>query len=181
MTLLQPTIFDDALHGPPVQSLVAPQSLWDDLQGWWVQLADRQPARAPDTQTQIRDVRRWTNWSIRATAQRLGTTHTTLRAMEQGRPLILARSGDLRRRLYDLHDLIARIRVLVDQDAQRTSAALQAPDSHGRTALYYIAERDPARAYLAALDAARPRQRGSGLLVGSRPATPGSASSPLTD
>ena len=35
MTLLQPTIFDDALHGPPVQSLVVPQSLWDDLQGWW--------------------------------------------------------------------------------------------------------------------------------------------------
>jgi hypothetical protein len=181
MTRRQATIFDEAWQGPALTTIVAPRTLWEELQGWWVQLGPTPPASAPDAATHIRQVRKWTGWSIRATAQLLDTTHTTVLAMEQGRPLMVGRTGDLRGRLDQLHDLVSRVRILVDKYPERTADVLNTPDSDGRTALDYLRKREPSRAYLAAMDAARPRPRWTGLLVGDRPAVPGRATTSLTD
>lgn len=181
MTLLEGTLFDQAMFGAPVTAPVAsPPASFEDLGGWWVQLPRVTSVRAPDTQKLIRDLRCWTSWATRATAEALATSHTTVQALEAGRPLMAARSGDLRRRLYELHELVSRLRLLADDEPTRTRDLLCRPDAHGLSPLAYLQEGQAAKAYLAAIDAVKPRRR-AGLLVGDRPATPGTATSPLVD
>jgi hypothetical protein len=77
-------------------------------------------------------------------------------------------SGDLRQRLVEAHDLIERVYVLVDRDHERTATVLATAATGRRSAVEeLLATGDPGQAYLAALDAIRPRR--TGLLVGDRP------------
>ncbi len=183
MTVLDRTIFDHAMFGAPVSAPVAPSpAALDDLRSWWVRLPPVLPTKAPDTQLLTREIRRWTSWTTRATAAALRTSHTTVQAIEAGRPLVTARSGELRRRLYELHNLVSRLYLLAGRDPIRTGDLLASLDEAGGSPLSYLQAGAPAKAYLAAIDAVKPRQRrASGLIVGDRPATPGTATSPLID
>jgi hypothetical protein len=121
----------------------------------------------------------WTGWSARQLGDVLGTSHTTVRAVQNGRPLTAGHSGDLRRRIVDAHAVVSRIFVLADYDAARTANALDAAPGHGPSARTIMEHGDPAKAYVAALDVLRPPTEG--LLVGSHPAEPGRATAPLHD
>ncbi len=137
------------------------------------------PSRAmEEAQRQAKCLSLWTGWSSRTLAKVLDTTHTTVLGLQRGRPLQSHRSGELNERLVEAYQLIERIHQLAEADPQRTVRALSAPEATGVCAIEHLRARRPARAYLAALDALRPRQ--SGMLTGSRPAR-GDATTPLTE
>ena len=151
--------------------------LWA-LGEWVLSIPTPRVCPAPDVQVMARDLRQWTGWSTRRLAAILGTTHTTVRAVEEGRPLVAGHSGDLRRRFEEAHAVILRIHVLADRDPHRTVQLLDAvPTNGGVSAITALQERDPSRAYLAALDVLNPPTEG--LLLGAYPATPGRAVTPL--
>ena len=134
---------------------------------------------APDVQRMTQELRNWTEWSARRLANVLRTSHTTVLAIETGRPLAAGHSGDLRRHIVDAHTVVSRIFVLANRDPRRTSRALDAAQGHGLSARTLLERGEPAKAYIAALDVLRPPTEG--LLVGSHPAEPGLATAPLHD
>jgi transcriptional regulator with XRE-family HTH domain len=116
----------------------------------------------------IREIRDRTGWSARRLAEIVSSSHTTIINAENGRPLVSGHSGDLRQRIVEAHDLIERVYVLVERDPERTAAILAtAPATDRRSAMEELRDTgDVGQAYLAALDAIRPRP--IGLLVGDR-------------
>jgi hypothetical protein len=152
-----------------------------DLTDWWVQLPPHRPRPAPDVQLMVCQLRQWTGWTSRVLADALGTTHTTVLAIENGRPLIVSRSGDLRRRITNAHDLVARLIELVDHDAGRVTTVITSPSPSGVSALDQLRAGHSTRAYLTALDVLRatPARGPNDLVIGSRPAQPGGATEPL--
>ncbi|MGO9790872.1 MAG: hypothetical protein ACLP8S_15660 [Solirubrobacteraceae bacterium] len=86
---------------------------------------------------------------------------------EAGRPLLALRSGDLRRRVGEVHDVVERDHLLAEQDPGATSRLLAAAPSRGQSAVDALCAGRPETAYLAAIDALRPRP--TGMLTGSRP------------
>ena len=127
--------------------------------------------RCPDVQRTISDIRAWTNWSSRQFAAVLGTSHTTVLNAEAGRPLSALRSGDLRRRIGEVHDVVERVHLLAERDAGATSQLLATAPCEGQSAVDALRAGRPETAYLAAIDALRPRP--IGMLTGSRPRRPG--------
>lgn len=167
-------IYAEAYYGEPIglpvlQKVLNTESPFWTLGDWKLVLPKALVRRAPDVQRMIGEVRGWTGWSARQLATVLGTSHTTVLNAEAGRPLIAVRSGDLRRRVGDVHDLVHRVYLLAGRDASATSHVLgTAPErGHGGSPLDALAAGYPDRAYLAAIDVLRPRP--SGLLTGSRP------------
>lgn len=180
-TLDAPTIYDQALYGDslavPVRepALNTARDLWI-LGGWGVVLPRRVVRPAPDVQRMISELRAWTQLSARQLATLLGTSHTTVLSAEAGRPLVEARSGDLRRRVTDVHNVVRRIFLLADQNPSATSHILDTAPPSGRSPIDLLLAGEPARAYLSAIDLLRSRP--SGLLVGHRPRREG-ATAPL--
>lgn len=152
-----------------------------DLTDWWVQLPHHRPRLAPDVQLMVRQLRQWTGWTSRVLADALSTTHTTVLAIENGRPLVVSRSGDLRRRITNAHDLVARLIELVDHDAGRVTTILTTTSPSGVSALDQLRAGHATRAYLTAIDVLRgtPARGPNDLVIGSRPAQPGGATEPL--
>lgn len=152
-----------------------------DLTDWWVQLPHHRPRPAPDVQFMVRQLRQWTGWTLRVLADALSTTHTTVLAIENGRPLVASRSGDLRRRITNAHELVARLVELVDHDASRVTTILTTASPSGVSALDQLQAGQPTRAYLTAIDVLRgtPARGPNDLVIGSRPARPGGATEPL--
>ena len=126
---------------------------------------------APDLRRMVRDLSAWTQWSSRALAEVLGTTHTTVQALSRGRGLVESRSGDLGDRIVEAFRVAERIHKIAHEDPAQTSRALSRADAGGVSAAQLLRARRPSAAYLVALDELRPREQG--LLVGSRPARDG--------
>jgi transcriptional regulator with XRE-family HTH domain len=151
--------------------------LWA-LGEWFLHFPATKVQPAADVQVMTRELRQWTNWSQRRLADILGTTHTTIGAVEEGRPLRTAHSGDLRRRLEEAYAVVLRVRLLTDGDVDGTAQLLEAaPRAGASSATQLLKDRDPARAYLAALDALNPPAEG--MLVGIRPPNHDRATVPL--
>ncbi|MGO9180932.1 MAG: hypothetical protein ACLQBX_17070 [Candidatus Limnocylindrales bacterium] len=174
--LATPTRLGQSLPKPLLS--IGQDPLWR-LDGWPLRLPEITVDAAPDVQQMTRELRQWTAWSARDLAEVLGTSHTTILAVEDGRPLAASRSGELRQRLIDVHEVVSRIFVLSERNPQRTAHALGTPTAREPSAQTYLIEGQPAKAYVAALDVLRPSA--DGLLVGSRPAAPGRATAPLHD
>jgi len=151
------------------------QTFW--IVGEWAIAMPVAAARpAPDVQRAVADLRAWTGWSSRRLADLLGTSHTTVLGIEGGRPLVEGHSGELRRHVADVHDLVQRVFLLSDGDPAATVRVLDTKPAVGESALEALRRGEPAKAYLHAIDVMRARP--AGLLVGSRPRREG-ATMPL--
>jgi transcriptional regulator with XRE-family HTH domain len=154
-----------------------------DAQGWWfvddwIVCLPKQPDTAlADSRRMVKEMRRWTNWSARQLAELLGTSHTTVLAIEAGRSLDSSHSGDLHRRIAGAYDVISRIHVLASRNPSRTAQILEARSATQSSARDDLAAGNAAKAYITALDALHPPTEG--LLVGIRPAEVGQATNPL--
>jgi hypothetical protein len=178
-----PTIYDETLYGEPLELPILAGSLNTEGDIWtvgeWVIVVPKPVVhRAPDVQRMIADVRASTRWSARQLARILGTSHTTVLNAEAGRPLMEARTGDLRRRVGEVHDVVERVFVLAGEDPRATARVMGTAPRGGRSAVDSLRDRNPGGAYLSAIDVLRPRP--AGLLVGDRPRREG-ATAPLHD
>ncbi len=175
--------WQDALQGKPfIHRSSSRPVIRPDLAKWWVHLPPVRPQPAPDVQMMVHALRRWTGWSTRLLAAVLGTSHTTVSKIEDGRAIWESRSGDLRRRISDAYDVVGRVATLVGSDPGGIAAAMTGGGRDGRSATDFLREGQPNRAYLAVLDGfGEPARSRSGLLVGDRPSRPGQATVPLTD
>lgn len=173
MTVLEaPALYEAAFRGEPLQRTVFPEPLntqdtfWT-IGNWPIVVPVVVSPTVPRLQRVIRETRERTGWSARRLAEIVGSSHTTLLNAENGRPLVSGHSGDLRQRLVEAHDLVERIYLLVERDPQRTAAILATAPNGRLSAIEELRNAgDPGKAYLAALDAIRPRR--TGLLVGDR-------------
>jgi transcriptional regulator with XRE-family HTH domain len=172
MRALARDIYDEALRGEPLEPTVSPPvldthaSLWT-LGRWEISLPPPDLRQAPDLQQMMRQLRGWTGWSTRRLAEALNTSHTTIRAVLAGRPLVGGHSGDLRRRLAETYEVVRRIFLLAERDPDRVAGILDGTASASSSPAEELRAGDPARAYLAALDVLRSRR--PGLVVGDRP------------
>jgi hypothetical protein len=179
ITLERSTIYDETLYGEPLglpvrrPALNTDQALWT-VGDWVLVLPVTVVQRAPDVRRMIGEIRGWTGWSKRQLAGVLGTSHTTIVNAEAGRPLLEARSGDLRRRVTSAHDLVRRVFLLAGRAAQTTADVLATAPAGGVSPTDALRAGNYERAYLAALDALRPRP--TGMLVGGRPRRSGATS-----
>jgi transcriptional regulator with XRE-family HTH domain len=172
MTILARDIYAEALRGEPLERAVFPpalnthSSMWT-LGDWVIVLPTPDLHPAPAMQQVVRQLRQWTGWSTRRLAEVLHTSHTTIRAVESGRPLVGGHSGDLRRRLTEAHDVVERVFLVADRNAEQVATILDSAPAGRRSAVEELKWGDPARAYLTAVDVLRPRRQG--LIVGDRP------------
>jgi hypothetical protein len=125
-------IYDATFYGEPLSLPVRRATLNTDrlfwtVGDWMLVLPKTIVRRAPDVQQMLGDIEAWTGWSKRQLAGVLGTSHTTVRNAAAGRPLLAARSGDLRRRVTNTHNLVGRVYVVAGRDAQETARILEAP------------------------------------------------------
>jgi transcriptional regulator with XRE-family HTH domain len=174
-TLAPPTIYDRALSGEPIPQIVrshppvrtSSDGLWT-VGEWLIRIPNQDTSSAPEVHRFVSEIRNRTGWSARRLAEIVGTSHTTILRIENGGRLVTGHSGELRRRLSQAEDVVARIYVIAGRDQETTARLLEeaAPPS-GRSAVDFLQSDEPARAYLAAIDVARPRP--PGLLVGTRP------------
>ena len=175
------TIYEQSYYGEPLVQSVQQQPLrmhrgWLIVGEWPIELPAVDVRPAPDIVRMAAQIREWTGWSSRRLAGILGTSHTTVRGIESGRSLVPGHSGDLRRRLGQLHDVVARVFLLAGRDAARTAWTLEAAPPNGVPAIEWLREGQSAKAYLSAIDVLRPRS--DGLIVGRRPRRDG-ATAPL--
>ena len=172
MPVAAPTIYDEALYGEPLGVPVVTTTihtgtiLWT-VGDWAIDLPAPTVHRAPDVQRMIRDLRARTQWSSRQLATVLGTSRTTILNAEAGRPLMQARTGDLRRRVGAAHDVVERRFILAGSAPVERRGSSIPHDPAGRPQLTHCGRATPERAYLSAIDVLRPRP--TGLLVGDRP------------
>jgi transcriptional regulator with XRE-family HTH domain len=182
-TLTAPSVYDQTLLGEPLPRpvrgrILEPRGhLWI-LGSWAINIPIPRLSPAPDVQRIVSEIRNCTGWSARRLADIMGTSHTTILQIENGRRLFAGHSGDLRRRLSDAHEVITRVFVIADREQTKTVQLLEDTPATGKSALDHLRRGDPAKAYLSAIDVMRPRT--SGLLVGSRPRQDG-ATAPLHD
>lgn len=173
MVLDTPELYARALQGTPLNWTVTPIEMntalpiWT-LREWSIEIPVHRATPTPEAQRMIQEIRRWTGWSVRRTADIVGSTHTTITNAEHGRPLVGGHSGDLRQRLGGLHDLVQRVHMMARGNIENTAMLLRTAPVGGLSAEQELAATgDVTRAYLAVLDALRP-ERGR-LMTGSRP------------
>ncbi|MGH8827625.1 MAG: helix-turn-helix domain-containing protein, partial [Jiangellaceae bacterium] len=168
-----PLVFDATANKEPV----APSPT--DIRDWWVHIPEPTAQPAPLVQRLPREIRQRTGWSQRKLAKALGSTHPTVRALEEGRSA--ARSKDLFDRLLDVHDVVERAFMLAGRDVKESDRLLTTPPADDRaSALDLLESRQPAEAYLAALDVLRPRRQ-TAMMRGMWPARAGEATTALSE
>ncbi len=124
----------------------------------WIATPEIVSRPAPRAQQFTHELLVWTGWSHRRLAKVLEISHPTVSALEQGTSP--AQVGDLFDRLIEAHEVVRRVYLIADRDPSRTSRLLSTPPESGNNASDLLAQRRPAEAYLAALDAQRPRRVG---------------------
>ncbi len=166
-----PTLYDQAIRGEPFARPVFPEhlntraSFWT-LGEWRIILPATAPLATPGMERIVKQIREWTGWSARRLADVVRTSHTTILSAENGRPLIGGHSGDLQRRLIDVHGVVERIHLLAGRNSKALARLLET-GSPETSAIEELEADHPARAYLAAIEVLRPRT--PGLLVGDHP------------
>lgn len=171
MAIMPLDTYDELLRGEPLERAVFPPAIntWEafwTLGSWRIVLPTSDPLPAPNLQQAVRHLRQWTQWSSRRLAEVLVTSHTTIRAVENGRPLVGGHSGDLRHRLIEAHEVVKRVFLLADRDPGKAAMVLDTTLPGRRSAVDELRAGEPGRAYIVALDVIRPRR--PGLVVGDR-------------
>lgn len=154
---------DDIVRRPHLDTTSA---IWI-IDDWGAVFPTTIPRPAPDLQQVMRRIRQWTGWSARHLGDVLGTSHTTVLAIEEGRRVTQGHSGDLKRRVNDAYDIIERVFLLAGHDPQVTARLLTTQPLGRRSAAEELRRGEPARAYLAAIDVLHPRP--PGLLAADHP------------
>lgn len=149
-----------------------------DLFDSWVGLPAVLPRPPSDAQRLTQGILTSTGWSHRRLARVLNVTHPTVTALAHGRSA--ARTKDLFDRLVEVSDVVSRIYLVAQRDAEETDRLLSAQPESGSDAATLLSERRPAEAYLAALDVLRPRRR-TGMMSSVWPARAGEATNALND
>lgn len=166
------TRYNEALEGGPLERVV-PYSTFNTtmpiwmIGDWRLILPQSPPELFQGIKQIISDLQRWTGWSARHLADVLGTSHTTIRAITNGRPIVDGHSGDLRRRIVETHGVVERIYLLAECDSDKVNDLLDTPKPGRKTVAAELQAGEYARAYLVAIDILRPRK--SGLIAGDRP------------
>lgn len=168
--------FDDWLTGD--HGMTEAFALVGSSPMWTVTLFPAPTRHHPDPRQMILRLVAWTGWSSRTLGDLLDSSHTTVGALRMGRPLQPNRSGDLGDRLAEAYQVVERAYRLTNDDASETARVVAVPNESGKSAVDHLRDRNSAAAYLAIVDALRPRPRG--LLTGSRPAR-GDATAALTE
>lgn len=150
----------------------------DELFDLWVRTPEIASRPAPQAQRLTQELLAWTGWSRRGLASMLEISHPTVSALEQG--VSTARARDLFDRLVEVHEVVRRVHLVADRDASRTSHLLDTLSESGDSARDLLAQRRPAEAYLAALDAQCPRRVGP-MMQSIWPATAGDATVDLAE
>lgn len=167
-----PTLYETAFRGEPMLCAVEQPhidtraSIWR-VGGWAVDVPPCPPQPVPEAARLITLIRDRTDWSARKIAGILGVSHSTVRRFANGQRPDPAHSGDVAARLRATYDVVDRVYLLFGRDHVAT-ARLLGTELPGR--LSPEAELQAgnfADAYLAAIDAIRPREQG--ILVGDRP------------
>lgn len=146
----------------------------------WIDVPEYRPARAPQAQWLVRDVKVATHWSARFIANLLGTTHPTVAALLDGRAAGGRHLPELHARLRELHEVVTRVHTIAGDDPEETVRLLTAAPAGAVPAVDLLRRRDPAAAYLAAVDVARPPRSGR-LMTGLFPVRGGEATAALED
>lgn len=145
----------------------------------WVHLPEPLAQPAPLVQRLTRNIRQWTGWSQRRLAKALGATHPTIRALEEGRSA--GRTKDLFDRLVETHDVVERVFLIADRDVKETDRLLTtSPGDPLPSALDLLEARQPAEAYVAAMEVLRPRRQTT-MMRGLWPARAGESSTALSE
>lgn len=148
------------------------------LYDMWVRFPVPEKYVPPQAERLTREIREWTGWSQRKMARALGTSHPTVRALEEGRSVWRVR--DILTRLIEAHSVVERAHLLSGRKSQETDRLLTTPRTAGElTAIDLISQRRPSEAYLAVLDVLRPRQHG--MMTGLWPAEAHQGTAALTD
>jgi hypothetical protein len=164
--------YNEALEGGLLERVVPSETLdtttpfWI-LGSWKLTIPTSLPEPFQGVKQVVIELQRWTGWSARRLAVVLGTSHTTIRAIADGRPVVEGHSGDLRRRLIETHGVVERIYLLAGCDPDKVKDLLDTPPLGQKTAAAELQSGDFSRAYLVAIDILRPRK--PGLIVGDRP------------
>jgi transcriptional regulator with XRE-family HTH domain len=157
------------------QPVKATEGIFDS----WVVLPESAAQPVPLVPRLVRDIRLWTGWSQRGLAKVLASTHPTIRALEEGRSA--ARTNDLYDRLLEAHEVIERVFLVAGRDVAETDRMLSSSPSEERSPASELLEaRQPAQAYLAALDVRRPRRQ-TPMMVGQWPIRAGEATTALSE
>lgn len=157
-----------------------PRRLEVDVFEPWIVVPEYRPVRAPQAQWLVRDVKAATRWSARFIATILGTTHPTVAALIDGRAAGGRHLPELHAQLRELHDVVMRVHAIAGDDQEETVRLLTTARPGAEQAVDLLRSRDPAGAYLAAVDAARPPRSG-GPMTGLFPARAGEATAALED
>ena len=168
LLLTAPTPFsayERTVHTEPVQAV-------PELFDFWVRVPPTASRPAPRVQAMTVAIRKLTGWSQRRLAKVLHTSHPTIAAIEQGRST--ASSGDLFNRVVEVHGVVERVALLVNNEAAEVDRLLSAASGTGPSAHELLGDRKPAEAYLAALDERQPRRVGQ-MMNGVWPAVAGQA------
>lgn len=177
-SILALDLTESTVASPGIPAPLPKSGIYD----WWVRLPERAVRPAPDAQRYAVEIRRFTGWSARTIADVVGSTHPTIGGLLEGRiGRTNQRTESLRSRLAAAHEVVSRVFVLTGRDPDRTGAALMvAGEGDGGSAANLLSRGEVARAYLAATDRLRQRER-SGLLTGRRTVMAGEATASLHD
>lgn len=146
----------------------------------WIDVPEYRPVRAPQAQWLVHDVKAATRWSARFIATLLGTTHPTIAALLDGRAAGGRHLPELHARLREIHDVVTRVHAIAGHDPEETVRLLTTAPVGAVPAVDLLRSRNPASAYLAVVDVARPPRSG-GLMTGLFPVRGGEATAALED
>lgn len=108
-------------------------------------------------QAMMQELKNWTGWSDRRLAPALGVSHPTVAALAAGRST--GRPADVAR-VTETHAVIRQIFLLVGGDSAEISRILMVERAGSPSPIALLAEGRSGAAYLAAIDAVRPRSKG---------------------
>jgi len=138
------------LDGCAVIGTVSDDSAAQEAFHGLLRLPDWLPEPSPQLRRMLREIRDWTGWSQRHLASHLGTTHPTVRRLEEEGAS--PRSVEAAARIPPLHNVIKRLFSVVGGDVRRLAQILAQPAvSGGLSPSDYLIREDYAKAYRAAL------------------------------
>ena len=167
-----PNYYTEAVVGSPLNQLLSASTLDTTMPFWvignWaISIPNVSSEHVQGIDKLVSELQNWTGWSLRRIAELLGTSHTTVRAIANGRRVVIGHSGDLEQRLLAVHGVIERLFLLMERDTLSVRSILNRETVDHETVGSKLKSGEYNRAYLIAIDFIRPRR--AGLIVGDRP------------